>query len=324
MLAVWPSAYPADTVLDFFTYAGAPGTYNLNNGAGAGISWANNGWSISANYVSANGGNSSTANTVDYTRFSYNGNKYFYAAERNCDSASGGIATDCSAGTGTVQLAYTADNWGVAAAYNYSSQHFGNMYEGTATPLATQIGSLGNTNSFGLSAYWSPEESGWVPSISAGWGVNTTEGANYGSHYTRYPSHQLGSDKGKAAASLFGYEFDSATTQSWSLGLQWKDVFVKGNSAGMAVGQQGFVTDINLSGHRQYAEAQGLGKNASAAERKLARDGQYAWEWWYMFQVTDNISVTPALFYLSRPLGAATQGESFNQFGGLVKTTFKF
>ena len=29
MLAVWPSAYPADTVLDFFTYAGAPGTYNL-------------------------------------------------------------------------------------------------------------------------------------------------------------------------------------------------------------------------------------------------------------------------------------------------------
>jgi hypothetical protein len=29
MLAVWPSAYPADTVLDFFTYAGAPATYNL-------------------------------------------------------------------------------------------------------------------------------------------------------------------------------------------------------------------------------------------------------------------------------------------------------
>jgi len=29
MLAVWPSAYPTDTVLDFFTYAGAPQTYNL-------------------------------------------------------------------------------------------------------------------------------------------------------------------------------------------------------------------------------------------------------------------------------------------------------
>ena len=35
MLAVWPSQYPADTVLDFFTYAGAPGAYSLNLGAGA-------------------------------------------------------------------------------------------------------------------------------------------------------------------------------------------------------------------------------------------------------------------------------------------------
>ena len=30
MLAIWPSQYPADTVLDFFTYAGAPGAYSLN------------------------------------------------------------------------------------------------------------------------------------------------------------------------------------------------------------------------------------------------------------------------------------------------------
>ena len=43
-----------------------------------------------------------------------------------------------------------------------------------------------------------------------------------------------------------------------------------------------------------------------------------------MFQVTDNISVTPALYYLSRPLGTVTQDNTFNQFGGIVKTTFKF
>ena len=49
-----------------------------------------------------------------------------------------------------------------------------------------------------------------------------------------------------------------------------------------------------------------------------------AWEFWYQFQITDNIFVTPALFYLSRPLGTATQGESFNEFGGLVKTSFRF
>jgi hypothetical protein len=41
--------------------------------------------------------------------------------------------------------------------------------------------------------------------------------------------------------------------------------------------------------------------------------------------VTDNISVTPALVYFSRPLGMVTpSGESFNQFGGLVKTSFRF
>ncbi|TCD58842.1 porin [Synechococcus sp. BS56D] len=272
MLAVWPSAYPTDTVLDFFTYAGAPGAYNLNLGSGAGIWWQKDAFSVSANYVSANGNTS--------------------------NSTAGGIATDSASGTGTVQIAYAKDSWGLAAAYNYSSLNKGNMYQGTATPLATQVGTLGNTNSVGISAWWTPENSGWVPSVSLGWGLNSTSGAD-----------------GKT---LSGYEFDSATTQSWYVGLQWADVFLKGNAAGMAVGQQGFVTALDLSG-----SGTGLG-TASQAEDTLVRDGQYAWEWWYMFQVTDNISVTPAIFYLSRPLGAATQGETFNQFGGLVKTTFKF
>jgi hypothetical protein len=49
------------------------------------------------------------------------------------------------------------------------------------------------------------------------------------------------------------------------------------------------------------------------------------WECWYKFQLTDNISVTPALIYLSRPLGQLTpQGQGFSQFGGLIKTSFRF
>ena len=53
-------------------------------------------------------------------------------------------------------------------------------------------------------------------------------------------------------------------------------------------------------------------------------------EAYYGFQVTDNITLTPSLFYLSRPLGDLTfdgrQGKdgTFNQFGGLVRTTFTF
>ena len=272
MLAVWPSAYPSDTVLDYFTYAGAPGAYSLNLGAGAGVWWTNDGFSISANYVSSNGNTS--------------------------NPRSGGIATDGAAGTGTVQLAYADGNWGLAAAYNYSSKNWGSVFEATATPLATAVGALGNSNSFGLSGWWEPETSGWIPSVSAGWGLSSTSGTD--------------------DSLLLGYEFDSATSQSWYVGLQWSDVFLKGNNAGMAVGQQAFVTGIDLSG-----DAVG-DVSSSDKEDLLVRDGQYAWEFWYQFQVTDNISVTPALFYLSRPLGSVTQGESFNQFGGLVKTTFNF
>ncbi|MFM7312616.1 MAG: iron uptake porin, partial [Cyanobium sp.] len=49
MLAIWPSVYPSDTVLDVFTYGGAPTALNSNLGAGAGIWWQRGGFAISAN-----------------------------------------------------------------------------------------------------------------------------------------------------------------------------------------------------------------------------------------------------------------------------------
>ena len=299
MLAFWPSTYPSDTILDFFTYAGAPGVYNTNIGAGAGLWWQSGGFSVSANYVSANGG--SSAPSPDFIPDPANPRE---RTLRDCSQA-GGLATDCAASTGTVQIGYAAEQWGVAAAYNVSSQHFGNLYEGTATPLATVIGVLGDTHSFALSGYWKPDQSGWMPSISAGWGLNRTHAGEN--------------------ATLLGYAFQAATTQSWSVGLEWENALVDGNNAGVAVGQRGFVTALDLSGPRsRYLNGVRGFETASAGERRLVRDGQYAWEAWYRFQVTDAMSVTPALFYLSRPLGSLTQGVSFNQFGALLKTSFRF
>ena len=96
-----------------------------------------------------------------------------------------------------------------------------------------------------------------------------------------------------------------STSQSWTVGLEWNDVLMAGNNAGMAVGQPVFATDLR-------------GGDTPA-------DGQFIWEWWYQMQVTDNISVTPALFYLSRPRGELTpDGSTFQQLGGLIKTTFVF
>ncbi|MFM7266788.1 MAG: iron uptake porin [Cyanobium sp.] len=59
MLPVWPSVYTSDRILKIFQYAGAPGAYSQVLGAGGGLWWKqagrNTGWSLAANYVSANG-----------------------------------------------------------------------------------------------------------------------------------------------------------------------------------------------------------------------------------------------------------------------------
>ena len=232
MLALWPSVYPADTILNLFTVNGAPAAYSKNLGAGAGLWWQNNGWSVSANYVSALGS----------------------------DSANG---------------IFTEDAW----TYIQPDTQF---VPGT-TPLvhgAVDHTAGAETNAFGLSAFWQPMTSGWLPSVSVGWGINNT------SYSTSRPAGSL------------------RQSQSWMAGLQWTDVFMKGNDFGFAVGSAVFAT--SLTG--------GVSPD----------DGNLAWEWWYKFQVTDNITITPALFYLSRPMGQRTPEGGFSALGALIKTTFKF
>lgn len=192
----------------------------------------------------------------------------------------GGIGTSASAGTGTVQIGYRKEQWALAATYSYLQS---SVEVPGATPFASTAGAEpgSHTNAFGLSGYWQPAASGWIPSISAGWGLNTT-------------SYDDTQDDGALA-----------TSQSWMLGLQWSDVFARGNALGLAVGQPVFATALQGGATPQ--------------------DQNFVWEWWYRFQVSDSISVTPALFYLSRPLGQGTpSGESFSQLGGLVKTSFQF
>ena len=298
MLAMWPSAYPADTILDIFTYAGAPGAYSLQLGGGAGIWWQQNGFSVSANYVSANANNGQPG-AIQTPQYDIYGTQL-----ATTTAPGGGILTSGAASSATVQLGYAGGNWGAAFAYTYS-QNGASVYGGNATPMALLASSsgTGTSNNYGLSAYWSPKTSGYVPSISAGWGYSSYDAANTAGGYTvtNVATGNTSTVSGITAA------------QNWYVGLQWADAFVKGNSLGMAVGQPTFVTAMN-SGTPQ--------------------DAGYAWEWWYKFQVTDKIAVTPAIFYLSNPTGQAgfsdaqAAGQSttnpLTNFGGLIKTTFKF
>jgi hypothetical protein len=241
MLALWPSAYPSDTILNVLTLNGAPLAYNKNLGPGFGLWWQDNGWSVSANYVAAN--------AADSTQ---------------------GLFNSTSAGTSTVQVGYGQENWGLAAIYSYID---GGVGVPGATPFITAAieanGAI--TNAFGISGFWQPAESGWIPSISAGYGFNGSSGS------------------------------DLRTSQSWMVGLQWSDVLAKGNSFGMGVGQPAFATAT---------------RNGADTESDV-----WAWEWWYRWQVTDAISVTPALFYLNNPGGNLGNG---NQVGALIKTSFQF
>jgi hypothetical protein len=176
-----------------------------------------------------------------------------------------------------VQLGWEADGWAIAGIYSMIQN--GNDLIAYATPFTqAQLGQAGDTHAFGLSGAWHPANAGWIPSISVGWGINNSDS-------------QL---KGQVT-----------TSQSWSVGLMWDDLFAEGNSAGMAVGQPVFATALQGG--------------------DIPNDGNYLWEWWYSFRISDAINVTPALIYFSRPLGQATpSGESFNQLGGLVMTTFSF
>jgi len=262
MLALWPSVYPADTILNVMTVNGAPAAYSKNLGAGAGLWWQSNGFSLSANYVAANGDSGNSSVSVE--------------------EGGGGLGNRNSGATGSVQLGYQQEQWGLAAIWTYVQPET-QFVPGTTpfTHSAIDHNLNAATSAWGLSAFWQPLRSGWLPSLSLGWGINNT------TYSTPQPRGSL------------------STSQSWMVGLQWTDVFQKGNDFGFAVAQPVFATALN----------DGVTPN----------DGNYVWEWWYKIQVTDNISVTPALIYLSRPFGQVTPaGESFSQFGGLVKTSFRF
>ncbi|MEB3185533.1 MAG: iron uptake porin [Cyanobacteriota bacterium] len=275
-LAISPSFYRSE-ILDVFTLHGAPGTYNKATGAAAGIMWkqkAKKGkpfFAISTSYVAPNADNG--------------------------NPNAGGIMTDRSQGSWTTQLGVQAPQWSTAFAWRYGQcgqnfrrgTQFANQTE-SCGPTNTGVATAAYSNNFALTAAWQPKQGGTIwPSVSLGWGYNALTQSNLVN----------------SAAPQFNAAANIGASQSWQVGLQWKDAFAKGNAAGMAVGQPTFATSL---------------RNGNTPQ-----DGNYAWEWWYKFQVTDNIAITPAIFYLSRPAGQFTQpGQTNNVFGGLIQTQFRF
>ena len=184
-----------------------------------------------------------------------------YVAQNGFADSSIGAFSEDSGINVTTQLGVKGKNWGAAVAYRYGS-------EGSTIRVPNfsprNVGPGQSSNSVGIGAYWQPIDAGWAPSISAGYGYNAADS---------------------------GLLLDS---QSWMVGLQWDDAFMKGNAAGIAFGQAPF-TDVSET-------------------------ESWLWEFFYKFQVTDNISITPAIFYASD-----YRNNGFDStWGGVIQTTFRF
>ncbi|MFQ6538154.1 MULTISPECIES: iron uptake porin [Aphanothece] len=232
-----PSAYKSN-ILDYFQLAGASGTYNKATGSGFGFTW-----------------NQKVDKGRPYATFSAN-----YISSSGFADSSIGMFTEEGGINALAQLGVKAPNWGAAVAYRYGS-------ENSRIRVPNFSGTLlsgDSTNSVAVNAYWEPTDTGWIPSISLGYGYNDGGGG--------FPD-----------------------SQSWMVGFQWDDAFVKGNAAGFAFGMPPF-TDQSED------------------------DEAWLYEIFYKFQVTDNISITPSLFYGSN---VASNGGD-DAWGGVIQTTFKF
>jgi len=268
MLAIIASAYNSALGDFFYGDFGTPGVHNKATGSAVGVTWNQK----------VPKGRPRLAGSLSYVAENANSG----------DPSTGGVMSDGSAGNFTAQFGGTGQQWALVGAYRYgqcgTNIRSGTQFSYAASKLAcASLGDGASTNNVAVNGYWQPLKSGWLPSVTAGWGLT---------------SFSQGYD-------VSTNPFNVQTAQSWMVGLEWKDVFLKGNNAGMAVGQQPFATS-RFDGDTPY-------------------DSNYAWEWWYQYQISDNISVTPSLFYLSRPAGQNTPlGETFNAFGGLVQIQFMF
>jgi len=208
--------------------------------------------------------------TFDANWVSQDAAEQFYA-----QSDTGAFAED-SAQNVLAQLGVKGQNWGAAVAYRYGSENA--QLRDPNSPSSSFFRRLGDgqsSNSVSLAGYWVPMDVKWLPSISAG------------GSYTNYTK---------------GATRPSADIYSWMVGLQWKDVFVKGNQAGFAVGSPLYVAS----------------SSASASEQTPG----FMYQIHYKYQVSNNISITPAIFWIDKNYNDLNAGSS--TWGGVIQTTFKF
>jgi Carbohydrate-selective porin, OprB family len=274
--AVLPSRgtfYPNGALLEFFT--SSAGVFPSYTGTGAGISFGQlggsgfplNGFSLGLAYL---------ANEADAV----------------APDASNGM-TQGLMGVDTrfripVQLAWQSSNkkWLFSANYAYERGNNSMAQVGTELALTPFLyASLNDSHQLGFTLAHQLSNS---LSLTAAYGSAVVN--------ARGDSSVLGVNMANAG--------DAAVMNSWMLALGFKDVFVKGNSAGLAVGG---VPAVVRNGSNWNVDG----------------STPIALETWYQFQLTDSLSITPGAFFISSAVNNDGIGGG-NVWGGVIKTQFNF
>merc|ERR1711937_426950 len=170
-----------------------------------------------------------------------------------------GMFGDDTDGLFLSQVGYGNRKWYVSALYAYKHGSEGSSPAmGYSSPRASDFDE--GLHAMGLRAYWTPEESGFIPTISAGFDYGWSDADDI---------------------------YHTEEVKGWMIGLNWNDAFMEGNKLGLGFGSYS-------SYSMDYKDA--------ADDQD---DASFAIEGYYDFQVTDNITVTPAIFYITNADGDA-------------------
>jgi len=174
------------------------------------------------------------------------------------------------------QIAYTTDRWHVSGTLSNQQGWNGQAYNATAQADGIADAAGEDATGYALRAYWRPENTGTAtPEISVGYD-------------TRSADDTVTAGQGKDSDSYF-------------VGLTWRDMFQADDRIGFAITQPLKVTECN--GTCSTTEVDPL-----------------VWEAYYSFRPNDSMEVRPAIF-------GGTDVENSTEddiFGAVLTTVFKF
>ena len=174
------------------------------------------------------------------------------------------------------QVAYTTDRWHLSA--TLSNQQGWTSHGYNATTKAKAIAGTGDATGYAFRGYWKPENTGSAtPEISVGYDTRSADDA--------------------VAANI------AKDSDSYFVGLTWKDMFQADDRIGFAVTQPLKVTACNGTCNTANTDVD-----------------PFIWEAYYAFRPNDSIEVKPAIF---GGTDVITDAED-DIFGAVVTTTFKF